>query len=76
MFFHDNGETVPERPDDPEVRRANMRRIGGLFKPYWKRLSGLLGLIVFSAGLGVLPAFLLRRVSWLRSRRTTHVRSR
>ena len=61
-FFHDNGETVPERPADPEVRRANMRRIGGLFKPYWKRLTGLLGLIVFSAALGVLPAFLLRRI--------------
>ncbi len=39
-----------------------MRRIGQLFKPYWRRLSLLLGLIVVSAGLGVLPAFLLRRV--------------
>ena len=36
-----------------------MRRIGRLFKPYWRRLSWLLGLIVVSAGLGVLPAFLL-----------------
>src|SRR5215472_14438111 len=62
MFFHDRGETPPERPVDPEVRRANMRRIGPLFKPYWRRLAVLLGLIVVSAGLGVLPAFLLRRV--------------
>jgi ATP-binding cassette subfamily B protein len=62
MFFHDRGEAPPERPADPEVRRANLRRIGRLFKPYWRRLSGLLGLIVLSAGLGVLPAFLLRRV--------------
>src|SRR6185503_10444927 len=62
MFFHDRGEAPPERPVDPEVRRANMRRIGHLFKPYWRRLSGLLGLIVVSAGLGVVPAFLLRRV--------------
>src|SRR3954447_21968821 len=62
MFFHDRGEAPPERPLDPEVRRANMRRIGQLFKPYWRRLSGLLGLIVVSAGLGVVPAFLLRRV--------------
>ena len=62
MFFHDRGEAPPERPADPEVRRANMRRIGQLFKPYWRRLSGLLGLIVVSAGLGVVPAFLLRRV--------------
>src|SRR5438477_6711636 len=62
MFFHDRGEAPPERPADPEVRRANLRRIGPLFKPYRRRLSVLLGLIVASAGLGVLPAFLLRRV--------------
>src|SRR6201981_3905524 len=62
MFFHDRGEAPPERPADPEVRRANLRRIGPLFKPYWRRLSFLLGLIVVSAGLGVVPAFLLRRL--------------
>jgi ATP-binding cassette subfamily B protein len=62
MFFHDRGEAPPERPADPDVRRANLRRIGPLFKPYWQRLSVLLGLIVFSAALGVVPAFLLRRV--------------
>jgi ATP-binding cassette subfamily B protein len=62
MFFHDRGEAPPERPADPEVRRANLRRIGPLFKPYWRRLSVLLALIVLSAGLGVVPAFLLRRV--------------
>ncbi len=62
MFFHDRGEAPPERPADPEVRRANMSRIGRLFKPYWRRLSGLLALIVVGAGLGVLPAFLLRNV--------------
>jgi len=62
MFFHDRGEAPPERPADPEVRRANLRRIGRLFRPYWRRLSLLLGLIVVSAGLGVIPAFLLRRV--------------
>jgi ATP-binding cassette, subfamily B, bacterial len=62
MFFHDRGEAPPERPTDPEVRRANLLRIGPLFKPYSRRLSVLLGLIVATAGLGVLPAFLLRRV--------------
>ena len=62
MFFHDRGAAPPERPSDPAVRRANTRRIGPLFKPYWRRLSFLLGLIVVTAGLGVLPAFLLRRV--------------
>ncbi len=62
MFFHDRGGPPPERPADPGVRRANMRRIGPLFKPYRRRLSVLLGLIVVSAGLGVLPAFLLKHV--------------
>ncbi|HEY4413204.1 MAG TPA: ABC transporter ATP-binding protein [Gaiellaceae bacterium] len=61
MFFH-SSEAPPERPADPAVRRANLRRIGPLFKPYWRRLSGLLALIVLSAALGVVPAFLLRRV--------------
>jgi ATP-binding cassette, subfamily B, bacterial len=62
MFFHDRGEAPPERPVDPEVRQANLRRIGSLFKPYWRRLSVLLGLIIVTSALGVLPAFLLRRV--------------
>ena len=31
MFFHDRGEAPPERATDPEVRRANLRRIGGLY---------------------------------------------
>src|SRR5581483_4425769 len=62
MFFHDRGEAPPERPADPAVRRANLRRVGGLFRPYRWRLGGVLALIVVSAGLGVLPAFLLKRV--------------
>jgi ATP-binding cassette, subfamily B, bacterial len=61
MYFHSARE-APERPADPEVRRANLRRIVALFTPYRPRLSGLLALIVFSAALGVVPAFLLRRV--------------
>jgi ATP-binding cassette subfamily B protein len=62
MFFHDRGGPPPERPADPAVRRANLRRVGRLFLPYKLRLSGVLTLIVVSAGLGVLPAFLLKRV--------------
>jgi ATP-binding cassette, subfamily B, bacterial len=62
MFFHDRGGPPPERPADPAVRRANLRRVGRLFLPYKLRLSGVLALIVVSAGLGVLPAFLLKRV--------------
>ncbi|HLX19415.1 MAG TPA: ABC transporter ATP-binding protein [Gaiellaceae bacterium] len=61
MFFHSH-DVPPDRPTDPAVRRANLRRIGPLFTPYWRRLLVLLGLIVVSAGLGVVPAFLLRRV--------------
>jgi ATP-binding cassette subfamily B protein len=52
----------PERPADPAVRRANLRRLGGLFAPYKLRLGSVLALIVVSAALGVLPAFLLKRV--------------
>src|SRR6184192_438901 len=61
MFFH-SSEAPPERPADPAVRRANLRRIGPLFSAYKLRLSGVLLLIVVSAGLGVVPAFLLKRV--------------
>src|SRR4051795_87149 len=59
MFFHSAAE-APERPADPALRRANLRRVGGLFRPYPRRLTSLLALIVFSAALGVLPAFLLK----------------
>src|SRR5213596_3870441 len=61
MFFH-SSDPPAERPADPEVRRANLRRIGRLFAPYKLRMSGVLFLIVLSAGLGVVPAFLLKRV--------------
>jgi ATP-binding cassette, subfamily B, bacterial len=61
MFFHSSAAPA-ERPADPAVRRANMRRIGPLFRPYRLRLGGVLLLIVASAALGVVPAFLLKRV--------------
>jgi ATP-binding cassette subfamily B protein len=51
-----------ERPADPEVRRANLRRIVALFRPYRLRLAAVCSLIVVSAGLGVIPSFLLREV--------------
>jgi ATP-binding cassette, subfamily B, bacterial len=50
----------PDRPADPAVRRANLRRIARLFRPYRRRLGVVLGLILVSAALGVVPAFLLR----------------
>jgi ATP-binding cassette, subfamily B, bacterial len=41
---------------------VSLRRVRGLFKPYRKRLSGLLALIFLAAGLGVISPFLLREV--------------
>jgi ATP-binding cassette subfamily B protein len=61
MFFH-SSDAPAERPADPAVRRANMRRIRPLFAPYKRRLGGLLALIVFTAAVGVVPAFLLKHV--------------
>jgi ATP-binding cassette subfamily B protein len=51
-----------ERPADRAVRRANFRRIVGLFRSYKLRLSAVLGLILFSSALGAIPAFLLQRI--------------
>src|SRR5918995_613153 len=60
-FFY-SADAPPERPADPEVRRVNLRRIGRLFAPYKQRLGGVLLLIVASAVLGVVPAFLLQNL--------------
>ncbi|HEU0246907.1 MAG TPA: ABC transporter ATP-binding protein [Gaiellaceae bacterium] len=57
-----SGEDPPERPADPAVRRANLRRIIRLFGPYRFRLGVVCALIVFSAGIGVISPFLLREV--------------
>ena len=51
-----------ERPADRTVRRANLRRIVRLFRPYRARLGGVLALILFSSALGAVPAFLLQRI--------------
>ena len=56
-------EDPPERPSDPAVRKANLRRIFPLFRP----VPGAAGarsaaLIVFSAAIGVVSPFLLREV--------------
>jgi ATP-binding cassette subfamily B protein len=61
MFFH-SSDAPAERAADPELRRANLKRSGPLFAPYKLRLGGVLLLIVLSAGLGVVPAFLLKRL--------------
>ncbi|MFL5965924.1 MAG: ABC transporter ATP-binding protein [Gaiellaceae bacterium] len=62
MYFRGSADSPPDRPADPALRRANLRRIGGLFVSYRLRLGGVLVLIVGSAALGVIPAFLLKRV--------------
>src|SRR4051794_1541056 len=51
-----------ERPADKAVRRANLRRVAGLFRGYWGKLSVVTVLIVIASLLGVIPAFLLRDV--------------
>ena len=53
---------APERPKDPAVRKANLRRIFPLFRPYRRRLGSVCALIVFSAAIGVISPFLLREV--------------
>ena len=58
--WHRGYQEPPERPDDPAVRRANLKRIARLFRPYRRRLAVVLALILVSAALGVVPAFLLR----------------
>ncbi|HSP72155.1 MAG TPA: ABC transporter ATP-binding protein [Gaiellaceae bacterium] len=52
----------PERPADRAVRRANLRRVAGLFKPYRLRLGTVLVLIAVSSLLGIVSPFLLRAV--------------
>ena len=44
------------------MRRANLRRIGRLFRGYWPKLSVVTVLIVFASILGVIPAFLQKAV--------------
>jgi ATP-binding cassette, subfamily B, bacterial len=55
-------DDLPERPADPAVRKANLRRIVPLFRPYRPRLALVCALIVFSAAIGVVSPFLLREV--------------
>jgi ATP-binding cassette, subfamily B, bacterial len=60
LSFNDDRDS--KRPSDPAVRRANARRIAGLFRPYRAGLTSLLILIGVAAGLGIIPPFLLRNL--------------
>ena len=57
-----NPDNPPERPADPAVRRANLRRVFRLFNPYRWRLGVVLGLIGFSALLSIVSPFLVRDI--------------
>jgi ATP-binding cassette, subfamily B, bacterial len=52
----------PERPADPAVRRANLRRVFALFTPYRRRLGAVLTLIGISALLSIVSPFLVRDI--------------
>src|SRR6476659_8140999 len=63
MYRYSRTPDAPiERPEDPAVRKANLRRIIKLFRSYRRRLALVCGLIVVSAALGVITPFLLRAV--------------
>jgi ATP-binding cassette subfamily B protein len=51
-----------ERTADPAVRKANLRRIGRLFREYRLKLGVVCGLILISACLGIVSPFLLRGI--------------
>src|SRR5918995_346254 len=53
---------APPRPSDPAVRKANLRRVAILFKPYRSRLAAVLGLILVSGLLGIVSPFLVRDI--------------
>jgi ATP-binding cassette subfamily B protein len=59
-FSGRGGDADARRPEDPALRRANTRRILSLFRPYRGSLGGLLALIALTAGLSMIPPFLLR----------------
>jgi ATP-binding cassette subfamily B protein len=59
-FSGRGGDSDARRPEDPVLRRANTRRILTLFRPYHRPLAGLLALIALTAGLSMIPPFLLR----------------
>ena len=61
-FDSSTPDVSAERPADPAIRKANLRRIFPLFRPYRARLSAVCALIVFSAAIGVVSPFLLREV--------------
>src|SRR5919108_6564635 len=58
----DGNSPALERTADPAVRRANLRRVAILFKPYRWRLGAVLGLILLSSLLAIISPFLIRDI--------------
>ncbi len=51
------------RPDKPQApRRVDWRRIGVLFRPYWRQEIVVLAAIVLAAVLGLLPGYIIARI--------------
>ncbi len=51
------------RPDKPQApRRVDWRRIGVLFRPYWRQEIVVLAAIVLAAVLGLLPGYITARI--------------
>src|SRR5215204_4656914 len=54
---------MPAMPGPPEkMGKTDLGRVASLFRPYRARLFAVLGLIAFSAGLGMISPFLLRAI--------------
>ncbi|MEO9174191.1 MAG: ABC transporter ATP-binding protein, partial [Gaiellales bacterium] len=51
---------TPIRTVDNVTRKQNLRRVAKLFRPYWRKLVWLSSLIMLSAVIGLVPAFLTR----------------
>ena len=50
-------------PDKPKIRkRVEWKRIGALFTPYWKEQALVLGCILVSAVLGLIPGYMTARI--------------
>jgi len=65
MAWYSRSDVIPAeavRVADPAKRRANVRRVGRLFRPYRGRLTVVLIFLLVSSGLGAVSPFLLRDV--------------
>ncbi|MBV8727055.1 MAG: ABC transporter ATP-binding protein [Candidatus Eremiobacteraeota bacterium] len=57
------------RPDRPQIRKVDLRRIGAFFAPYWKQESIVLICMVLVSLLGLLPAIV---TAWIIDRAIPH----